>query len=333
MTSTPGDTARLEVQHHATSPARLTQIALERPDLWGQILDHPHCDPATRQWILSETGALRPAAPDAALARAARARPQRATARRRRGQAVIATLAVLVLLGALGATGIFLLRPSLIAAGPDTEPAVESSQLQKEAARAVEQPVEEDEAVTEDPADPAETSSDASGDPDTDVEDDPDGDSESAAVQEDDGDVTDRDAPEPWTDPDAEAPEPSPAAAPPVLASEEPILLQSPSGNIGCEITTSYAGCTIASRDENIVGCPSERTASVAVYPSEPAMSSCSVQYLGTDSSINPVITLEYGTTISERGFTCMSETDGFTCWSDASGYGFKVGRKLLYFY
>lgn len=111
----------------------------------------------------------------------------------------------------------------------------------------------------------------------------------------------------------------------PDLRSARPMVIQSPSKNIGCELGDDYVGCSITERDTAKVGCAGERNASVAVYGDSGASMYCGSSYLGSPG--DSVITLEYGESITSGDFSCMSESTGMTCWSLNTGSGFIISR------
>lgn len=113
----------------------------------------------------------------------------------------------------------------------------------------------------------------------------------------------------------------------PAAASARTGLFQSPTGNIGCYISTSYTRCDIAVHD----------------WPTPPKPANCDVDYGGGldvglhgrggfvcagDTALHQGPVLAYGKRRSAGRFTCTSRAVGMTCRNRRNGHGFFLSRQ-----
>lgn len=110
---------------------------------------------------------------------------------------------------------------------------------------------------------------------------------------------------------------------------------QSPSGNIGCEISGAYFGggsarCDLAHNPTawalppKPANCHAGYGNSVGVGPSGVAQLLCI-----SDSTIDPSApVLPYGSTTTAYGYRCSSARSGVTCANVATGHGFVISTQ-----
>jgi hypothetical protein len=107
--------------------------------------------------------------------------------------------------------------------------------------------------------------------------------------------------------------------------------LQSPSGDIHCQLTVSYKGtpyanCTVQHSTYASQTCqePGLVIPQFSVGPGGPAqMPGC----VGTNGGWATLPTLDYGQTRTLDTITCTSETSGMTCTDSSTGHFFRVSR------
>jgi len=115
-------------------------------------------------------------------------------------------------------------------------------------------------------------------------------------------------------------------------ANAAPLLFQSPSGNIGCQLywfepNTASAGCEI--RDHTFSARPRPSNCegawgdSVGLVQGEPAKLDCHSGTLFGGSAA----TLPYGATQTLGAITCTSEPAGMTCKDSSAGHFFYLSR------
>ncbi|WP_461023343.1 hypothetical protein [Thalassiella azotivora] len=119
-------------------------------------------------------------------------------------------------------------------------------------------------------------------------------------------------------------------AATPVTAAEptvatDTVVFQSPSGNIGCTLSSDGARCDIGSRSWEPPppppGCEGEWAAGVRVGPDGAGL------VCATDSLLGQGETLEYGESLERGTYRCDSSRDGMRCEETVAGIGFTVAR------
>ena len=102
---------------------------------------------------------------------------------------------------------------------------------------------------------------------------------------------------------------------------------QSPTGNIGCRLTSTAARCDIRVQHWNVATLPScshGRDRGLMVGRGGPATFVCA-----PTGVIDPAArSLAYGKDSQANGFTCHSSTLGVTCKSATSGHGFSLNRE-----
>ena len=120
-------------------------------------------------------------------------------------------------------------------------------------------------------------------------------------------------------------------SGPPPSAPAELTSFSSPSGNIGCVISTEVARCDIRERDWD-PGPPPETCKKTwgqgtAVGAKEAVISCTRGSVLGSKT------VLEYGRSVTEGNFTCTSSEAGMRCENTATGRGFSISRKTYTFF
>ncbi len=132
------------------------------------------------------------------------------------------------------------------------------------------------------------------------------------------------------TEPPASAPPPAPGAtAPP-----EPVVTQgflTPSGNIGCRISTLGARCDIIEKtwDPGFKPetCTGDWGSGVSVDAAGPSI------VCATDSAVGPGPTLDYGQTMTEGDFVCSASEAGVRCENSTTQQGFALSRRAYTFF
>lgn len=130
-----------------------------------------------------------------------------------------------------------------------------------------------------------------------------------------------------------EAPAGSEPAAESASPTEDPVspapddalqlsAVQSPTGNIRCELDGDTVACSLAETryDGDLEGCGDTELTIRAT--GEEVAPDC-----GSPVAADGAQTLEYGTTAVDGNMACTSRQDGMTCWDVRSGHGFMVSR------
>lgn len=102
-------------------------------------------------------------------------------------------------------------------------------------------------------------------------------------------------------------------------------LIQSPSLNISCEISSTSASCSILERNYAEAGLPDCPDRLFSIVVEQETSLACGSEYLGSVG--DSVTTLEYGMTVANDTVACESDTTGMTCWNQWTGHGFKISR------
>ncbi len=144
-------------------------------------------------------------------------------------------------------------------------------------------------------------------------------------------------APSATTVPEPIVPDASPSAPPPepgATAAPAPVVTKaflSPSGNIGCRISTLGARCDIVEKTWDPGAKPESCTGSwgpgVLVDAAGPAV------VCATDSAVGPGPTLGYGKTVTEGVFVCSSSEAGMRCENTTTQQGFALSRRAYTFF
>ncbi len=137
--------------------------------------------------------------------------------------------------------------------------------------------------------------------------------------------------------PEPVAPGPSPDAPPPepgATAAPAPVVTKgflSPSGNIGCRISTLGARCDIVEKTWDPGAMPESCTGNwgpgVMVDAAGPAI------VCATDSAVAPGPNLGYGETVTEGVFVCSSSEAGMRCENSETQQGFALSRRAYTFF
>ncbi len=127
-------------------------------------------------------------------------------------------------------------------------------------------------------------------------------------------------------------PPPSGSGSPTAPAEPAPLTaFSSPSGNIGCVISTEVARCDIAERDWEPgappATCKKTWGQGTAVGAKEAAITCTRGSVLGSKT------VLGYGRSVTEGTFTCASSEAGMRCENTATGRGFSISRKTYTFF
>lgn len=122
----------------------------------------------------------------------------------------------------------------------------------------------------------------------------------------------------------SEEPEPEPVSPAPDGAAEVSAV-QSPTGNIRCELDGETAGCTVLETryGDEVEDC-GEQPFSIQVG-AEDAAADCGSAY-GSEAAP----TLEYDSSAVNGDLACTSRFDGMTCWNIMTGKGFMVSRSVV---
>ena len=123
-----------------------------------------------------------------------------------------------------------------------------------------------------------------------------------------------------------------PVSGPPVIGASVVELdhFRSPTGNIGCLITTERVQCEIAEHDfalppESTPCVQSDWVASLQVTSTAgtaPTVGACQ-----SDTVLGAAHELPYGTASVIGDFACLSQESGMTCWNQVTRHGFSVAR------
>jgi hypothetical protein len=124
------------------------------------------------------------------------------------------------------------------------------------------------------------------------------------------------------------APAPAPAASAPG-ATQQPapdqVAFSSPTGNIGCVLSSAGARCDIADRSWQPPAKPETCTLSwgqgLVVGPGGTAF------VCAGDSALGAAQKLDYGKDIQRGEYRCLSSQDGIRCSGGPSGAGFNISR------
>jgi hypothetical protein len=123
------------------------------------------------------------------------------------------------------------------------------------------------------------------------------------------------------------APETEPVTTDPATTEapvDDVVAFSSPSGNIGCTLSSEGARCDIAERAWDPPAAPDSCTQEwgrgLLVGPDGPAFVCTSESVLGAGE------VLDYGEVLTRGDFTCVSEQDGMRCTS-TTGAGFVLAR------
>jgi hypothetical protein len=113
------------------------------------------------------------------------------------------------------------------------------------------------------------------------------------------------------------------------VAADELIFFQAPSGNIHCMIATgtyAEARCDIfegtLSYPVQPADCDLDWGHAFSVGPSGPGAPACAGDTVAQGGSL----VLQYGSSVTQGVFTCMSERSGMTCLN-REGHGFTLAR------
>lgn len=105
-----------------------------------------------------------------------------------------------------------------------------------------------------------------------------------------------------------------------------PVTFSSPTGNIGCLLSTQVARCDLAEREWEPPAAPETCTETwgqgltVGDAAAGPTCARSSV--LGAEQL------LDYGRSVSQGVYTCTSSESGMRCENTATGHGFSVSRQ-----
>lgn len=119
---------------------------------------------------------------------------------------------------------------------------------------------------------------------------------------------------------DAAASQPPASQAP-----EDLVQFSSPSGNIGCALSSAGARCDIAERSWEPPAKPESCSADWGqglTVTGETATFVCA-----GDSVLGSKTELAYGKTLQRGDYSCLSEKDGMRCENTKTGHGFSVAR------
>lgn len=139
----------------------------------------------------------------------------------------------------------------------------------------------------------------------------------------------------PASAPQAPSTTPAPPAegeAPPPPEAAPETSFSSPTGNIGCVISTQLARCDIAERDWDPgpapASCKKTWGQGLALIRDGDVLVTCSG---GTPLGATTV--LQYGRSVTKGTFTCASSQAGMRCANTATGKGFSISRKTYTFF
>lgn len=128
----------------------------------------------------------------------------------------------------------------------------------------------------------------------------------------------------------ADAGGPKPANATPVTSVNPSgiAVIKTPSNNIGCDLSASYAGCGVLNYQQSKPYGSDEGGAKWWV-PLDGSFSQVHSKgdapyFLGTDPA--PQV-LPYGTVVYHENYVCASEQNGLTCWDTNTGHGAFMNR------
>ena len=102
----------------------------------------------------------------------------------------------------------------------------------------------------------------------------------------------------------------------------------SPTGNIGCVLSSEFAVCEIGDHDYALpsepADCQGDWGAAIQFTdPSTaPTFGACK-----TDTQLGSPDLLAYGSTAVAGSFACLSQEVGMTCWNTDTGHGFSLSR------
>jgi hypothetical protein len=117
-----------------------------------------------------------------------------------------------------------------------------------------------------------------------------------------------------------------PASQPPASqAPKDQVQFSSPSGNIGCTLSSAGARCDIGERSwkppPKPQSCSADWGQGLTVAGEAPAFVCAGDSVLGSSTE------LAYGKTLQRGDYSCLSEKDGMTCKNTKTGRGFTVAR------
>ena len=125
-------------------------------------------------------------------------------------------------------------------------------------------------------------------------------------------------------------PGPELVTGPPSISDDVEDLAQfsSPTGNIGCVVSTEFAVCEIGQYEFPLPPKPADcrgdwaATFELTEQSPVPTVGACQ-----TDTQLGSPDQLAYGSTTVVGDFACLSQDSGMTCWNPATGHGFTVSR------
>lgn len=103
------------------------------------------------------------------------------------------------------------------------------------------------------------------------------------------------------------------------------VLFKSPSGNIGCALSTQGARCDIGDKEWKPPAKPADCDGDWGVGVSVAAKSAALV--CATDTVLGQGKELAYGSDIERGDYRCDSSEDGMRCENTKTGHGFTIAR------
>ena len=117
---------------------------------------------------------------------------------------------------------------------------------------------------------------------------------------------------------------------PPTVQGDQVDLGQfsSPTGNIGCVLSSAFAVCEIGDHDFELPPepTPCQGDYAPAIEFSDPTTRP-TIGVCKTDTELGAPDQLAYGTTAVAGDFACLSQEAGMSCWNQRTGHGFTLSR------
>lgn len=105
--------------------------------------------------------------------------------------------------------------------------------------------------------------------------------------------------------------------------------IETPSGNIFCQLTDDFVGCTIYNREYEANGqedCPGEHFSYVLQKGARLPEMQCDAAFIGLDEYREK---LKYGDYVQSHKFVCQSTKEHLSCWEKETGYGLKLSKRF----